>query len=558
MLGLLHVSLLFDIADPWSRALLISHLGVFLLWQPVWRGEGKLTAGAMVLIGAASLGVLFWLNWWLVAFWLSGLFALIGGRVFSFQATWLRVFYLTAMAYLLLVLLAWVVPHLFAPVAITETTREFMKLALPVLPLAMALIPLEDEPPGSPQVVDFLYSLMLFMLALVVVLGSYMFMTLGKMDYLEALVRTVFMMAMVLLMLGWLWNPRFGFTGLQQMFSSYLLNVGTPFEHWLTRLAQVAETERDAAGFLESAVRELASLSWVRGVEWRAPDGEGKLGETGPHRIRLQAGQLSLELSTRYRISPAVMLHVHLLAQLIGKFYEAKRRENALRQITRLQAIYETGARLTHDVKNLLQSLYSLASAAKMQAQGEDFQGLLKRQLPQLTERLELTLSKLQAPQSEPQADTIPAAVWWESLKIRYEGRHIRFSAELEAQLALSASMFDCVVDNLLDNARKKRLTETGIVIAVNLKTAKTVTLTICDSGTPLPELIASRLFHASVTSETGLGIGLYQAASYARQYGYRLWLKSNRDGAVCFELSAEIVSKETDALDAQVGSAVR
>jgi hypothetical protein len=53
------------------------------------------------------------------------------------------------------------------------------------------------------------------------------------------------------------------------------------------------------------------------------------------------------------------------------------------------------------------------------------------------------------------------------------------------------------------------------------------------------PELTTS-LLRAPVRSESGLGIGLYQAARQAQASGYLLELKENRDGEVCFALSAD------------------
>ena len=99
----------------------------------------------------------------------------------------------------------------------------------------------------------------------------------------------------------------------------------------------------------------------------------------------------------RVRLSPALFLHMRLLAQVVGEFYEGKRRESALRADAYLQAVHETGARLTHDIKNLLQSLYALTSMAPKEA-AEGYAGLLQRQLPQLTRRLHATLEKLRAP----------------------------------------------------------------------------------------------------------------------------------------------------------------
>ena len=79
-----------------------------------------------------------------------------------------------------------------------------------------------------------------------------------------------------------------------------------------------------------------------------------------------------------------MLLHLKLLTQMVGHFYDAKRREQAQRQNAYTQAIYETGARLTHDVKNLLQSLRSLCAAVDTSDadQAGALQALMQRQLP--------------------------------------------------------------------------------------------------------------------------------------------------------------------------------
>ena len=63
--------------------------------------------------------------------------------------------------------------------------------------------------------------------------------------------------------------------------------------------------------------------------------------------------------------------------------------------------------------------------------------------------------------------------------------------------------------------------------------------LQVCDSGHAVPPELASSLLRQPVRSQAGLGIGLYQAARQAEASGYLLELKENRDGEVCFALSA-------------------
>ena len=178
------------------RPLLMMHLGMFLLWQPLWRGESKLRLSGAAFIIAISMIALFWLNWWLLAFWVSGLFALVGGRVFAFHARWQRRYYLLMMAYLLAILLLEIAPHLFGLPTLGEVIDILMFYGLPVLLLVMAFIPVERDPAETEQAVDFFYILLLFALLTLLLLGSLAFMTLVRIDYLEALLRSLFIIAM--------------------------------------------------------------------------------------------------------------------------------------------------------------------------------------------------------------------------------------------------------------------------------------------------------------------------------------------------------------------------
>lgn len=541
MLLPLHIAALLGIDDPWTRALLVSHLGIFLLWQPIWRQEHHVTSGMLTLIGCASLGVLLWLNWWLVAFWLGGLFALVGGKVLSFRTRWLRLFYLSAMLYLLGLLLLRVVPHLFAPDLLAGTMQDLTQYVLPLILLGMMFFPVEEESANASHAIDFIYSIMLFLLVIVLVLGSFAFIALGGINYRDALLYTLFSLAALLIVLGLLWNPHFGYSGLQHLFSGYLLNIGTPFDQWLTELSASAETEQEAGRFLDRAMQQLSELPWISGIAWQSAENQGELGKRSNYPVRLAAGQLQLIFFTPYPVSTSVKLHARLLTQLINRFHEAKRREHKLRQMTRMQAMYETGSRLTHDTKNLLQSIYTLASAGQQASQTgrvQDFQAMLNRQLPELTRRLELTLSKLSAPQKESVSDYGDAAVWWEALVSRYAGRGIHFTGNIPAHCSIPVAVFENVTENLLENALLKRLTDPGLSVAVSFSAVSHPTLAVCDTGAPVPDSIASQLFKDTVPSETGFGMGLYQAYHWAERHGYTLQLCENKPGRVCFELT--------------------
>ncbi len=90
-------------------------------------------------------------------------------------------------------------------------------------------------------------------------------------------------------------------------------------------------------------------------------------------------------------------LHCNLLVQLIETFYTAKKQEQELAQQAHLHAIYETGARVTHDIKNLLQSLQTmtiLLDTTSYETREKSLL-LLQKQLPHITQRLQLALNKL-------------------------------------------------------------------------------------------------------------------------------------------------------------------
>jgi signal transduction histidine kinase len=213
-------------------------------------------------------------------------------------------------------------------------------------------------------------------------------------------------------------------------------------------------------------------------------------------------------------------------------------RERQLLQQSYLEAVHETGARVTHDVKNLLQSLNILCSMAS--AEGGDSQRLLelmRRQLPALSQRLSSTLERLQRPEME----TVPRvglAEWWESQLRQYQGQDVEFRAErLDPLLRVPRALFDGVLGNLLQNALAKRAPGAPVRVRVTLECDGAARLRVCDSGRAVPAEIAHELLREPVSSASGLGIGLYQAARHAEASGYRLELTSNRDGEVCFAL---------------------
>ena len=538
MLALLHVVAFRGVADDGARVLVIAHLGLLLLWQPILSGERPVTATQTLLIALWAAAAVLWLNWWLLAVWIVVLAGLVGGRVFVHQARWQRRFYLLVFVYLLALLVVLVLPEIAPRREVDPQMRTYAGWGLPMLLALMALVPVEADAPEAAQVIDYFYSVFVMLMLGVLILGSFSFMTLGRTGYLEALTYIVFVIGGALLAIGLAWNPRTGYAGFNVFVSRYLFSIGLPIENWLQVLAGLSHAEAQPQRYLVQAAAALARLPSVQGVSWTAGVGQGDAGTRTPHAVEFDNGDLKLTIYSRYRTTPALYGHLRLLGQLLAEFYLAKVREQALREASFMQAVHETGARVTHDVKNLLQSLNVLCSVALAdRGDSPESLALVRRQLPAITQRLAATLDKLQRPAVEGE-QLVPAAQWWERLVRQYQDRGVAFSAGALDDVEVPHALFDSVTDNLLQNALSKRAVQPGVRVSVALAAAGAgLELRVCDTGRAVHPEIAASLLRAPVPSHDGLGIGLYQAARQAQMSGYELSLEANRDGEVCFAL---------------------
>jgi signal transduction histidine kinase len=535
MLALLHVVALRGVADGGARALLLAHLGLLLLWQPFVRGERQVTLAQAAFIALFAAAVVFYLDWWLLATWTVVLAGLVGGKVYLHQARWQRRFYLLMFAYLLALLVVIVLPEIAPSREIDPDVRNYAAWGLPAFFVLMALTPAEPDPPEAIQVVDYFYSIFLMLVLGVVILGSFAFMTLGRTSYLQALTYIVFVIAGIVLVIGLAWHPRTGYAGLNVFVSRYLFSIGLPIEKWLQFLAELSHAEARPERFLAESVAALARMPSVAGAAWKSDGEQGESGAHSPYPVEFSNRELSLTVYSRYRTSPALHGHLRLLGQLLGEFYLAKLREQELRRASYMQAVHQTGARVTHDVKNLLQSLNVLCSVAGAQSgDSPEAMALVRRQLPAITQRLAATLDKLQRP-GEERDERIALGAWWELLQRQYQSQGVEFSGAVAAPgTEVPRALFDSAADNLLQNALAKRAVYPGLRVRVELAEGG---LRVCDNGRAVAAELVKSLFRAPVRSETGLGIGLFQAARQAEAAGYGLRLASNRDGEVCFEL---------------------
>jgi signal transduction histidine kinase len=542
MLALLHVAALRGVADPGARALLLAHLGLLLMWQPFLRGQHEVSNTQAAMIGLASAAVMLWLNWWLLALWVIVLAGIVAGKVFQENSRWQRRFYLAVLVYLVGLLTVVILPELGPLHDRTSVIGAVAEFGLPALLVPMLFFPTEPDAPETTQVIDFFYSVFMALVLVVLVLGSFTFMTLGRTGYLLSLTYTVFILAGTVLLIGLAWNPRTGYAGLNVFFSRYLFSIGMPIERWLHFLAELSQFEARPERFLAEGVAGLVRLPWVAGTWWRAAHGQGEAGQTSRYEVEFANSELHLKIYSRYRSSPALHWHLHLLGQLLAEFYAAKLREQKLKRSSYVQAVHETGARVTHDVKNLLQSLNVLCSVVERDASREspELLALIRRQLPAISRRLGETLERLRQPQTEGQT-YVAAAEWWASLERQYADEGVVFSAQdLSADKRAPRALFDSVADNLIRNALAKRDASIGLRVHVELRCGDSVELRVCDTGAAVPDDVVRDLFRGPIPSGRGMGIGLYQAARQAQMNGFTLALESNQDSKVCFTLTGK------------------
>jgi len=547
VLATLHLVFVLGPASLVGRWLFLSHVGLFLLWQPFVQPKRRLPLAAALLVVALAAIPAYLLHWGILLMWTMLLCGVVGGKVFVFPDRWERLFHLAALGYLVTACLVLILPAALQPVRPTEPLLAGLVLYLaPLIFVFMAILPAPfaaaDE---RAEIVDFVYGVFVFLLLGVLVLGSLAYTLLFRAGLIEAQLATLAVVAGVLLLLGLIWNPRAGFAGLGAAVAQHVMSLGLPVEEWLQSLAALSRREEDPRRFLALACAELpVRLPGVQGGRWCAHGAAGSFGQQEGCRTEFEPDGLEIELVTRQEPSPALRWHYDLVVRLLAEFYFGKWRAQELKRLSYVEAIHETGARLTHDVKNLLQSLDTLCAAANETGTtvSPRFGELLRRQLPEISARLRQTLDKLVRPGRVGASALQSAQEWLAGIERRFAGVECRFEIPGDAERCqiAEAQLFTSVAENLLQNIAVKRSRETQVHATLSLHCAagEAISLEVVDDGSAIPTELAERLLRQHVPSQTGLGIGLYQCARQAAAAGWQLALVENRPGAVRFRLS--------------------
>ncbi len=543
LLGLMLFALLaatrLDDSETIAQSFLVVHFGVFLLWQPVIKQEASFSATQVIALLLIIAAFIYWFNPWLNAFWTLLLLTLLTGHIFARGLA--RAAYGLVVIVLFLELILITTPELFHLAAISSSLQTIFNTTLLLAPLTLLFVPASST---TSKQVDFIRGFLVILLVIFLCMSSVLISLTTKQPYIESLAISVMMLSLFLLLTAFLWTPRAGFKGLAQLLENYLLNIGGPFEQWFTHISTLeSNTGLSSANFLSASLRHLMQQHWICGIGWKTENNEGLEGEESSNMVTTNDEKLKLVIYTYTPIGPSLAFHSKLQLSVLTFYYRAKLQEQQIIKQAHLQAIYETGSKLTHDVKNILQSTKMMSLIINdNDTEMQEIINLLKKQMPLLTQRLNTTLEKLRLPKNSEPADqptTGSLLQWWNQLQLRYTGRHIEFLSDINKDSEIPLDIFTTVIENLLDNARNKRIREPDLNITAKLSNNNNhIQLSVIDTGSAIDSHIYQQLFNEIVSSQDGFGIGLYQSYELAKNHGFDLGVSDNTDGNVCFTLA--------------------
>lgn len=540
ILLLLHI-LIWIVNEPLLKFSLTFILyGLFLLWQPLWNKQEKVRRGPVAVVAIVFVGLAYSFPNESLVFFALILSGLIGSRLLSQTA--FRSFDLLALLIITLEMAVGLVPDTFAQIQLPALFGDYMQTVILVPILLFYFAPNPDHQKQERSQVDLMHGLLAATLLFIVLLGGIVINLLYGVDYIDGLLLTVFIVATLTIGISWFWNPGVGYSGIGVLWNRYAMTIGGPFETWINTLTTLTEEQYlTPADYLEAACEHLVENDWLNSIEWHFENFKIAVGEkTGARLEHKLDNKLSVVLY--FKADPGIALEQHtiLLIRMAYQFYLAKLNQEKVRAQEHFATIHHTGARLTHDVKNILQSIKTSLDIIDMNMNTPESQKLLHSNLRQIGLRLQSTLDKLRAPKLNTHVSLVDCQNWINRIE-RQHGNNDRmfFGSDIENNLVLPVELFDSVADNLINNALKKpsaKRVEVRLLSSDNI-----ILLSVCDDGDEISADIENSLFAKPVSSGSGMGIGLYQSAIMAHAFNYELELSQNERGRVCFNLFQQL-----------------
>jgi signal transduction histidine kinase len=510
--------------------------GLFLLWQPLWSKQAKLRQGPVVLVAIVFVLLAYSFPNESLVFFALILSGLIGSRLLSQTA--FRSFDLLALLIITLEMSVGLVPDTFSQINLPGLFGEYMQTVILVPILLFYFAPNPDHQTQGRSQVDLMHGLLAATLLFIVLLGGIVINLLYGVEYIDGLLLTVFIVATLTIGISWFWNPGIGYSGIGVLWNRYAMTIGGPFETWINTLTTLIEERYlTPVDYLEAACEHLVENDWLNSIEWHFENFMVSAGEkTGTRLAHKLDDKLTVVIYFKADPGTALEQHTILLIRMAYQFYLAKLNQEKVRAQEHFATIHHTGARLTHDVKNILQSIKTSLDILDLERDTPESQRLLQSNLRQIGLRLQSTLEKLRAPRLNTHIHLVDCRQWIDRIEKQHNANtRILFDSDIENNLVLPVDLFDSVADNLISNALKKPST-TRVEVRL-LSSDDIILLSVCDDGDAIGADIEKSLFAKPVSSGSGMGIGLYQSAIMAHAFNFELELSQNERGRVCFNL---------------------
>ncbi|MFT6372802.1 MAG: hypothetical protein ACJAZT_001556 [Gammaproteobacteria bacterium] len=531
-----HILIWSSSSAPLQACLMLILYGLFLLWQPLWQKDSQVSRWPIAFLAIIiALISYFFTNESLVLFGLifSGF---IGSRLLS-QPN-IRSFDSLSLIIIILEMATGVIPGAFPQIALPALFLEYMQMLILVPILLLFFATNSDHKTQSRSQVDLMHGLLTATLIFIVLLGAIVINTLYGVEYIDGFLLNLFIVSTLIIGISWFWNPSVGYSGIGVLWNRYAMTIGGPFETWINTLTTLIEehylTPND---YLKAACEHLVENDWLNAIQWNFKNSMVSAGEkTGTRIEHTINNDISVELYFTSNPGTALEQHTTLLIRMAYQFYLAKLNQEKMRAQEHFATIHHTGARLTHDIKNILQSIETSLDILGIDYGSEKQQALLQRNLTHISSRLENTLKQLKAPKLDAEIKLLSANEWMDKVEQQHDSnRHIQFHREITNNHALPEDLFDSVLDNLINNAMRKSSTgQADVRLYCN---SDIILLSVCDDGSPVESSIEASLFNQPVSSGSGMGIGLYQSTIMARAFNFELELSQNEAGKVCFNL---------------------
>jgi signal transduction histidine kinase len=510
--------------------------GLFLLWQPLWSKRARVRQGPVIVVTLVFVLLAYRFPNESLVFFALILSGLIGSRLLSQTA--FRSFDLLALLIITLEMAVGLVPDTFAQIQLPAMFGEYMQTVILVPVLIFYFAPNPDHQTQGRSQVDLMHGLLAATLLFIVLLGGIVINLLYGVDYIDGLLLSVFIVATLTIGISWFWNPGVGYSGIGVLWNRYAMTIGGPFETWINTLTTLIEEHYlTPADYLEAACEHLVENDWLNSIEWRFETFKIAVGERIGTRLEHQLDD-KITVVLYFKADPGIALEQHtiLLIRMAYQFYLAKLNQEKMRAQEHFATIHHTGARLTHDVKNILQSIKASLDIIDMERDTPATQQLLQSNLRQIGQRLQNTLEKLRAPRLNTQISLVDCEKWMQRIRKQHNtNTRMFFDSDIGNNLVIPVDLFDSVAENLINNALKKASVER--VEVRMLCSDDIILLSVCDDGEAISAEIEGSLFTRPVSSGSGMGIGLYQSAIMAHAFNYELELSQNEPGRVCFNL---------------------